>query len=71
MPVPVGERRPDPRAQLAGRLARVRDDEDGVDVDTAVADGPDEPLHEDGRLPRAGPRRDEDLAGRFDGRKLF
>ena len=71
VPVAVGERLPDPCAQLAGRLARVRDHEHGVDVDAAVADGAHEPLHEHRRLPGAGPGGDEDLAVGLDGCDLL
>src|SRR5205085_8446266 len=59
LPTALDERRPDPRAELAGRLARIRDHEHGLDVEPRVADGADEALDEDGRLARAGAGRDE------------
>src|SRR5207247_948957 len=42
------ERGADARAQLARRLARVRDDEDRVDVEADIADRAHEPLDEHG-----------------------
>ncbi len=60
------ERSANARAQLARRATRVRDDEDRVDVEPAVADGADEALDEDGGLARAGARGDEHLAGCLD-----
>jgi hypothetical protein len=65
------QRRADPGAQLGRRLARVRDHEDRVDVEPALAGRADEPLDEDARLARARPRRDEHIAGGLRGRKLF
>ena len=59
------------RAQLACRAARVRDHEDRVDVEPAVADRTYEALHEDSRLPGPRSRRDEDLAGRLYCRELL
>ena len=59
----LDERGADARAQLAGRLARVGDDEHRLDVEALVADGADEPLDEHRRLarcrrrPRRTPRR--------------
>ncbi len=67
----VDERRPDPGAQLASRLARVGDHEHRVDVEPLLADGADEALDEDGGLARAGAGRDEDLAARLDRRDLL
>ena len=62
----LDEARADPAAQLARRLLRVRDDEDGVDVDPLVAHRAREPLDEHTRLPGPGPRRDEHEPGRVD-----
>jgi hypothetical protein len=62
----LGQRVADARAQLAGRAPRVRDHEDRVDIEAAVAHGADEPLDEHGGLARARARGDEDLAGRLD-----
>ena len=59
---PIDERRPDPRAQLARRLARVRDDEDGVDVEPALADRADVALDEDRGLSGARSGRYEHRA---------
>src|SRR5262249_43164109 len=56
-PITVAKRRSNARPQLAGRLARVSDDEDRVGVQTAVADGPDVALDENRRLARAGSGR--------------
>ena len=55
----LAERGPDARSELARRFPRVRDHEDGVDVDPAIADGTDVALDEHRRLPRTGTRRDE------------
>src|SRR5262249_55435257 len=52
----------DAPAQLAGRALGVRDDEDRLDVEAAVADGAAEALDDDGRLAGARPRGDEDDA---------
>ena len=71
VPPTLGERRADPRPQLAGGAARVRDDEDRVDVEAAVEDRADDALDEHGRLPGAGAGRDEDLARRLDRRALL
>jgi hypothetical protein len=62
----LGQTLADPSAQLARGPLRVRDDEERVDVEAALADGLDEPLHEDGRLARPRPCGDEDDAGRVD-----
>ena len=56
------QRLADARAKLAGSLARVRDDEDRVDVEPVVADGAREALDEHGRLAGARTRGDEHLA---------
>ena len=61
----------DPRAQLAGCAPCVRDHEDGVDVEPALADAADEPLDEHRGLARPGAGGDEDLPGRLDGRTLL
>ena len=71
VPPAVAERGADARAQLARGPPRVRDDEDRVDIEAAVADGAHEALDEHGRLAGAGAGRDEDLAGRFDRRALL
>ena len=65
-PAAVDERGPDARAELAGGLAGVGDDEHRLDVETLVADRADEPLDEHGRLPGPGSRRDEHLAACLD-----
>ena len=62
---------PDPRAQLAGRTLRVRDDEDVVDAQPALADGLHKPLDEHRRLARPGAGRDEDHARLLDRRNLL
>src|SRR6266545_1441120 len=56
----------DPAAKLAGRALGVRDDEERVHVQPALAHGLDEPLDEHRRLPGARSRRDEDDAGSVD-----
>ena len=61
----------DPRPQLARRAARVRDDEDRVDVEPALGDRADDPLDEHGRLAGTGAGRDEDLAPRLDRGQLL
>src|SRR5581483_1465293 len=71
LPAALGERRADPRAQLPGRAPRVRDDEDRVDVEAPVADGANDALDENRRLPRPGAGGDEDLPGRLHGRELL
>ncbi len=58
----LAQRGADPCPQLARGLARVRDHEDRLDVDPALADGPDVPLDEDRGLARAGAGGDEDGA---------
>ena len=58
----LGERGADARAQLAGRAPRVRDDEDRVDVEPALADRAHEALDEHRRLAGARAGGDEDLA---------
>ncbi len=70
-PAAVDERGADPCAQLTRGLARVGDDEDGLDVEPLVAHCAHEPLDEHRGLPRAGPRRDEHLATGLDGRELL
>ena len=67
----LDEPRTDPVAQLAGRLLGVRDDEERVDVEPALADRPGEPLDEHGRLARAGAGGDEDDPARLDRRRLL
>src|SRR5581483_4779464 len=49
----LGERSADARAKLARGAPRVRDDEDRVDVEPALAYRAHEPLDEHGRLPGA------------------
>ena len=61
----------DPRPQLTRRTARVRDDEDRVDVEPALSDRADEALDEHRRLARAGTGGDEDLASRLDRGQLL
>ena len=68
---PLAERGADSPPQLPGGLARVGEDEDGVDVDAAVAHGADEALDDHGRLARPGAGRDEDLAAGLDRRDLL
>ena len=55
-PPALSQSGPDARSQLPGRLARVRDDEDRLDVDAAIADGAHVALDQNRRLPgsRAG-----------------
>ena len=65
------ERSPNAAAELARRLPRVRDDQDRLDVDAAVADRADVALDEDRGLPRAGTGRDEHRALGFDGGELL
>src|SRR5439155_11126018 len=62
---------PDPPAQLARRTLGVRDYEDRVDVEPALADRAAEALDDDGRL--AGPRArgDEDDSGLLDRAELL
>jgi hypothetical protein len=62
---------PDAAAELAGSAFGVRDHEQRVDAEAAVADRFDETLDEDGRLARPRSRRDEDHAGRVDGGDLL
>ena len=71
VPPAVEERGADPAPELARRLARVRDDEDRLDVEPALAHRADVALDENRRLP--GPRagRDEDVPGRLDGLELL
>ena len=71
VPAPIDERSPDPRSELTRGLPRVRDDEDGVDVEAAVADGAYVALDENGRLPRARAGGDEDVAGGLDRSELL
>ena len=71
VPAALGEGGADPRPQLARRAARVRDDEDRVDVEPALCDRTDDPLDEHGRLAGAGAGRDEDLAPRLDRGELL
>src|SRR5262249_10138446 len=54
VPTALAQRLADARPQLARRLAGVRDSEHRVHVETVVADGSDEPLHEHRRLAGAG-----------------
>ena len=67
----LAKRRADAAAQLARRLARVRDDEDRLDVDPAVAHGPHVALDENRRLPGSRTGGDEDGARRLDGLELL
>ena len=67
----LGERRADPRAQLARGPARVRDHEDRVDVEPALGDRADDALDEHGRLAGSGPGGDEDLSPGLDRRELL
>ena len=62
---------PDPRAQLARSLARVRDHEHGAHVEPALADGPGEALDQHGRLAGAGAGGEEDASLRVDGALLL
>ena len=71
LPTALRERCADAGAQLAGGASRVRDDEDRLDVEPAVAHGAHETLDEHRSLPRTRPCRDEDLAGRLDRRLLL
>ena len=71
VPAALREGGADPRPQLAGGAARVRDDEDRVDVEAALADRADDPLDEHGRLAGAGAGGDEDLARRLDRGELL
>ena len=68
---PLEQSRADAGAQLAGGPLRVRDHEDGVDVEPVVHDGPDESLDQHGGLARARPRRDEHVPVRVDRRALL
>ena len=61
----------DTAGQLRGRTFRVRDHEQRVDVEPALAHGLDEALDEHGRLPGAGTGRHEHLPARVDGRGLL
>ena len=61
-PPALEQRGADARAELAGRLARVGDDEHRLDVEPLVADGADEALDEHRGLAGAGAGRDEHLA---------
>ncbi len=67
----LAQRGADATPQLAGRLARVRDDEDGLDVDAALAHRAYVPLDENRRLPRARSRGHEDRALGLDGSQLL
>ena len=64
------QRRADPGPELSGRLARVRDDEDRLDVEALLAHRAHEALDEHRRLAGAGTRRHEHLAARLDCRAL-
>src|SRR6185295_8957154 len=70
-PAALDETRADARTELARRLLRVRDHEDGLDVDTLVADRAREALDEHARLTGAGAGRDEDEPAGIDGCALF
>ena len=70
-PAALAESGADPRPQLTGGLAGVRDDEDRLDVDAALTDCPDVALDEDGRLARPCARGDEDRPVRVDGSYLL
>ena len=62
----LGERRANPRPQLARGAPRVRDDEDRVDVEAAIEDRAHDALDEHRRLAGAGAGGDEHLARRLD-----
>ena len=70
-PPALAQRGPDAGAELARRLARVRDDEDRVDVEAVVADGADVALDEHRGLARARAGGDEDAARRLDRGELL
>ena len=71
VPVELGEPLANPAPQLAGRSLRVGDREHRLDGQPALADSAREALDEHSRLPRPGPRRDEDEAGRVDRGQLL
>ena len=71
VPAALGERRADPGAELAGGTARVRDHEDRVDVESAIADRADDSLDEHGRLAGTCAGGDEHLSARLDGGELL
>ena len=70
-PAAAVQRGADARAQLARRLARVRDHEHRLDVESLLADGAHEALDEDARLPGSRARGDEDLSLGLDGGELL
>ncbi len=70
-PTSRSQRGTDPAAELACRLPRVGDDEDRLDVDTAVADGLHVTLDENRGLAGAGSRGDEHRSRGVDGGKLL
>ena len=63
----LDEALPDPSAQLAGSALGVRDHEDRVDVEPALAHRAAEALDDHGRLAGPGARRDEHDSGLLDG----
>ena len=70
-PAAAVERGADARAQLAGRLPRVRDHEHRLDVEALLAHRAHEALDEHARLAGARAGRDEDLARRLDRFRLL
>ena len=71
VPSTLGKRGADPRPQLAGGTTRVRDHEDRVDVEPAIADRADDPLDEHRGLAGTGTGGDEHLSPGLDCRKLL
>ena len=71
VPPAVGERRADPRAQLARGPARVRDHEDRVDVEPALGHRADDAFDENRSLPGARTGRHEDLSPGLDRGELL
>jgi hypothetical protein len=71
VPAALSECNANAAAELAGRLSRVRDHEDRVDVEPALADRPHVALDQDGRLPRAGASGNEGRAFLVDGGELL
>src|SRR5207244_6207502 len=66
LPARFGEPGADARTQLARGFLRVRDHEHRLDVESLVADGAREPLHEHLRLPRPRAGGDEYVPARVD-----
>ena len=67
----LAQRGPDARPKLAGRLARVGDDEDRLDVDAAIADRAHVALDENRRLSRSRAGGHEDRAFGLDRGELL